>query len=102
MSTAEMSYVEVEPEIKRRAEEILRKIGMSYSMAVDLFTRQIILRRAFPVELNVPVSKPLCLESMTEEEIDSAIQEGTDALEAGRVYTLEEARKIMESEYGRI
>ncbi len=102
MSTAEMSYVEVEPEIKRRAEEILSKIGMSYSMAVDLFTRQIILRRAFPVELNVPVSKPLCLDSMTENEIDAAIQEGTDALEAGRVYTLEEARKIMESEYGRI
>ncbi len=97
-----MSYVEVEPEIKRKAEEILRKIGMSYSMAVDLFTRQIILRRAFPVELNLPVNKPLCLKSMTEEEIDAAIQEGTDALEAGRVYTLEEAKKIMESEYGRI
>ena len=44
MST-ETAYVAVEPEIKRRAEEILDKIGMSYSMAVDLFTRQIVLRR---------------------------------------------------------
>ncbi|MBR4196705.1 MAG: type II toxin-antitoxin system RelB/DinJ family antitoxin [Synergistaceae bacterium] len=102
MSTAEISYVEVEPEIKRKAEEILRKIGMSYTMAVDLFTRQIILRRAFPVELNAPINKPLCLGNMTEDEIDSAIQEGIDALETGRVYTLEEARKIIEAEYGRI
>lgn len=102
MNTMEMSYVEVEPEIKRRAEEILNQIGMSYSMAVNLFTRQIILRRAFPVELNVPARKPLCLESMTEEEIDTAIQEGTDALESGRVYSLEEARRIIEAEYGRI
>ena len=102
MSTAEISYVEVEPEIKRKAEEILRKIGMSYTMAVDLFTRQIILRRAFPVELNAPINKPLCLGNMTEDEIDSAIQEGIDALETGKVYTLEEARKIIEAEYGRI
>ena len=101
MST-EAAYVEVEPEIKRKAEEILDKIGMTYSMAVELFTRQIILRRAFPVELNVPVRKPLCLGNMTEDEIDEAIQEGIDALEAGRVYTLEQARTIMESEYGRI
>ena len=102
MTTAEISYVEVEPEIKRKAEEILRKIGMSYTMAVDLFTRQIILRRAFPVELNAPINKPLCLGNMTEDEIDSAIQEGIDALETGKVYTLEEARKIIEAEYGRI
>ena len=102
MTTAEISYVEVEPEIKRKAEEILRKIGMSYTMAVDLFTRQIILRRAFPVELNAPINKPLCLGNMTEDEIDSAIQEGIDALETGRVYTLEEARTIIEAEYGRI
>ena len=101
MSTG-TAYVEVEPEIKRRAEEILDKIGMSYSMAVDLFTRQIVLRRAFPIELNVPEKKPLCLESMTEDEIDAAIQEGLDALDEGRVYTLDEARKIMEAEYGRI
>lgn len=70
MST-ETAYVEVEPEIKRRAEEILGKIGMSYSMAVDLFTRQIVLRRAFPIELKLPESKPLRLESMTAEKLDN-------------------------------
>ncbi|MBQ2616953.1 MAG: type II toxin-antitoxin system RelB/DinJ family antitoxin [Synergistaceae bacterium] len=99
MST-ETAYVEVEPEIKRRAEEILDKIGMSYSMAVDLFTRQIVLRRAFPIELNVPERKPLCLGSMTEDEIDAAIQEGLDALEAGRTIPLEKAREEMSKRYG--
>ena len=99
MST-ETAYVEVEPEIKRRAEEILDKIGMSYSMAVDLFTRQIVLRRAFPIELNVPERKPLCLESMTEDEIDAAIQEGLDDLEAGRTLPLEKVREEMSKRYG--
>ncbi len=99
MST-ETAYVEVEPEIKRRAEEILDKIGMSYSMAVDLFTRQIVLRRAFPIELNVPERKPLCLESMTEDEIDAAIQEGLDDLEAGRTIPLEKVREEMSKRYG--
>ena len=99
MSTG-TAYVEVEPEIKRRAEEILDKIGMSYSMAVDLFTRQIVLRRAFPIELNVPERKPLCLESMTEDEIDAAIQEGLDDLEAGRTIPLEKVREEMSKRYG--
>ena len=99
MST-ETAYVAVEPEIKRRAEEILDKIGMSYSMAVDLFTRQIVLRRAFPIELNVPERKPLCLESMTEDEIDAAIQEGLDDLEAGRTIPLEKVREEMSKRYG--
>ncbi|MBQ7170176.1 MAG: type II toxin-antitoxin system RelB/DinJ family antitoxin [Synergistaceae bacterium] len=99
MST-EAVYVEVEPEIKHKAEEILNRIGMSYSMAVDLFTRQIVLRRAFPVELNVPELKPLCLGSMTEAEIDSAIQEGLDDVEAGRVMPLEKVREEMSERYG--
>lgn len=105
MSTAatEMEYVSVVPELKRKAENILDKIGMSYTQAVDMFTRQIVLRNSFPIELNVPPKKkPLCLEEMTEEEIEIAIHEGLDALEAGRVYTLDEAKAIMEAEYDRI
>ncbi|MBR1439393.1 MAG: type II toxin-antitoxin system RelB/DinJ family antitoxin [Synergistaceae bacterium] len=100
--TDELSVIEVDPELRRKAENILGKIGMSYTQAVDMFTRQIVLRNSFPVELNVPVKKPLCLEDMTEDEIDTEIQKGIDALEAGRVYTLEEAKAIMEAEYGRL
>ena len=99
MST-EAVYVEIEPEIKHKAEEILDRIGMSYSMAVDLFTRQIVLRRAFPVELNLPEVKPLCLENMTEEEIDTAIQDGLDDVDAGRTIPLEKVREEMSERYG--
>ena len=98
-ATAEMGYVEIEPELRRKAEEVLVKVGMSYTQAVDMFTRQIILSGSFPIIINAPAKKPLCLEEMTEEEIDTAIHEGLDALEAGRVYTLDEAKAIMEAEY---
>ena len=100
--SSEMSYVEVSPELRKKAEEVLDKIGMSYSMAVDLFTRQIILRRAFPVELNLPERKPLFLNELTDEELDSAIDKGIAAVEAGKVYTIDGALSIMEAEYGRI
>lgn len=89
------SYVEIEPTLKRQAEEILSKIGLSFSQAVNLFTRQIVLRREFPIELNVPVKKPRSLEDMTEEEFDAMIQEGFDDIEAGRVHTIDEAKKIL-------
>ena len=50
------SYViELEPKIYEQAENILNKMGLSYSQAVDLFTRQIILHNEIPFKLRVPV-----------------------------------------------
>ncbi|MBQ7592870.1 MAG: type II toxin-antitoxin system RelB/DinJ family antitoxin [Synergistaceae bacterium] len=98
MSTA--AIVEVDAKLKSEAEKILDKIGLSFTQAVDLFTRQIVLRRAFPVELDTRESKPLCLEGLTEDELDAEIQRGIDDIKAGRTVSAEAVRKEMAERYG--
>lgn len=54
-----------EPEVKERAEAVLRGIGLSPSRAVDLFYRQVALRGELPLELKLP-------NELTEAAIDDA------------------------------
>lgn len=99
MST-ELLTVEVDTDIKRKADAVFEELGMSAGSAVNLLLNHVAVLRRIPEDLGRP---PIpCLEDMTEEEFDAMIQESIDALKAGRVYSLEEARRIIEVEYGRI
>lgn len=101
MSTAASKfYIEVEPNLMKQAEEILGVIGMTFSQAVNLFTRQIVLHKSFPVKLSLPADKPLCLEDMTDEEIVSEFEKGMEDIKAGRFYTSEEMRERLAENYG--
>ena len=99
MST-ELLTVEVDTDIKRKADAVFEELGMSAGSAVNLLLNHVAVLRRIPEDLGRP---PIpCLEDMTEEEFDAMIQEAVDDIEAGRVYSIEEARAIMEAEYGRI
>lgn len=95
------TVIQIEPELMKQAEDVLGKIGMSFSQAVNLFTRQIVLRRSFPIELNVPDDVPvLHMDSLTDEELTAAFEKGMDDIEAGHCHTSEEVRRIMEADDG--
>ena len=109
-----ISYViELEPKIYEQAENIFNKMGLSYSQAVDLFTRQVILHNEIPFRLSIPVKAenlpeddPELLkkygiryfEDLTDEECDAMLQQAYEDHKAGRFYSLEEAEKMLEEE----
>jgi DNA-damage-inducible protein J len=43
-----------EPELKARAEAILRRLGLSPSAAINMLYRQIVLRQSLPFEVALP------------------------------------------------
>ncbi len=99
MST-ELLTVEVDTDIKRKADAVFEELGISAGSVFNLLLNHVAVLRRIPEDLGRP---PIpCLEDMTEEEFDAMIQESIDALKAGRVYSLEEARRIIEAEYGKI
>lgn len=101
MSTAAAKfYVEVEPALMQQAEEILGVIGMTFSQAVNLFVKQMVLHREFPVKLSVPADKTLYLEDMTDEEVVSEFEKGMEDIKAGRCYTSEEMMGRLTKHYG--
>ena len=54
MSKTETIRARVEPEIKRRAESVLRELGLSPTEAIRMFYRQVILRRGLPFAAEIP------------------------------------------------
>lgn len=99
MST-ELFTVEVDSDIKRRADAVFEELGMSAGNAVNILLNHVAVHRRMPKDFGQP---PIpCLEDMTEEEFDSMIQEAFNEIEAGKVIPAEEVRRMMEAEYGRL
>ncbi len=44
----------IQPDIKSEAESIIHELGLSVSMAFELFYRQIIMTRGLPFEIRLP------------------------------------------------
>ena len=49
-----MAHARLTPEIKKKAEAILKDLGISISAAYELFYRQIIAHQGIPFDLRVP------------------------------------------------
>jgi DNA-damage-inducible protein J len=51
MSKSEMIRARVEPELKRRAETILARLGVTPTSAITMLYRQVVLKRGLPFEV---------------------------------------------------
>ncbi len=49
----------IDPEIKKKAEDILIELGLSVSGSFELFYRQVIAQHGLPFELRVPNEKTM-------------------------------------------
>ncbi len=78
----------VEPDIKEQAEDILSKLGISASGAINMFYRQIILSGGLPFRPCIPA--PISRESMTDEEFSEKIKRGLSQAKAGEGIPSEE------------
>jgi DNA-damage-inducible protein J len=50
---------EIDPELKRASEEILKRLGLTFSEAIQLFLKQVIVSRGLPFEMNIPNAETL-------------------------------------------
>ena len=58
MSDKAVVYARIDPELKEEAENILSRLGITASGAINMFYRQIVLRKGIPFELSVPSQNP--------------------------------------------
>ena len=59
MAKTAMAHARLTPEIKKKAEAILKDLGISISAAYELFYRQIIAHQGIPFDLRIPNSDTL-------------------------------------------
>ena len=76
----------VNPTVKSRAEEVLSRLGIPMSTAIDMSLNQIALTGGIPFAVTLPkVSSSINMDLMTTEEVHAKLQKGYDDIEAGKV-----------------
>lgn len=84
MAATSTVSVRMDAALKENAEQILNELGISASGAVQMFYRQIVLRRGMPFELTLPQAKPVAIGGMSREELNMELQKGMASLKAGQ------------------
>ena len=60
----EVIHARIQSDVKSDAERILKVIGISMSQAIDLFLRQVTLKKGVPFELNAEEKEPTDIEAL--------------------------------------
>ena len=97
-------YARIDDDLKNSAEEILLKLGISPSSAVQMLYSQIVLRNGLPFDLHLPPTalapRGLDLGSMTRAQFEAAVKQGMDGIRDGEVVTTEELDADLAKEFG--
>ena len=76
----------VNPTVKQKAEEVLMRLGIPMSTAIDMYLNQISLTGGIPFAVTLPnVPSVLNMDMMTADDIHTELQEGYADMQAGRV-----------------
>ncbi|MBI5967945.1 MAG: type II toxin-antitoxin system RelB/DinJ family antitoxin [Deltaproteobacteria bacterium] len=54
MNKTETVRARIEPHLKKKAEDVLEELGLSATQAINLFYRQIMLRKGLPFDVVIP------------------------------------------------
>ncbi|MBS4025290.1 MAG: type II toxin-antitoxin system RelB/DinJ family antitoxin [Clostridia bacterium] len=76
----------VNPEVKRKAEQVLSQLGIPMSTAIDIYLKQISITRGIPFAVTLPKA-PVSINAdlMTTDEIHAKLKEGYNDIEKGNV-----------------
>ena len=99
MAKSASVYARIDPMLKEQAENILSALGIPTSNAIDMFFKQIVLKKGLPFEVRRPYEKPVCLGTLSEEELNAELEKGYADLQAGRTKPIEQAISEMRSDF---
>ncbi len=75
----------VNPTVKQRAEDVLSKLGIPMSTAVDMYLNQISLTGGIPFPVTLPKApETVNADLMSDEELREKLQKGYEDAKAGR------------------
>jgi addiction module RelB/DinJ family antitoxin len=84
-------YARIEPDIKKQAEDILSSLGVSASSAINMFYKQIILKKGIPFDITLNTAKPADISLLSEEELSAELEKGFNQIAEGKVRSAKEA-----------
>ena len=93
-------YIRLEPGVKEQAENVLRQLGLPLSSAVNIFLKQVAMKRCIPFSIELPTQKPLELAAMSKSELDAELDKGYQEAVAGQGRKAYDVFEDMSRDYG--
>jgi addiction module RelB/DinJ family antitoxin len=91
MAKTDALYTRIDAKLKAQAEEILARLGLSPSEAVNIFMSQVVLNEGLPFEVKIP--KPTKEESLARLMLE--LQKGEDSAKTEPLLTIAESRNAL-------
>lgn len=79
----------IQVDVKQQAENILDKLGIPHSVAIDMYYRQIIAHNGIPFALTLPASVPV-RDEMTKAEFDGMMTVGLQQAKSDNSFDMDE------------
>jgi len=92
-------YARIDTDLKENAENILHRLGISPSSAIQMLYSQIILTKSFPISLKLPYDKPKALGSMSHDELNAELSKGYESIQSGHAYTADEVDAMLDDAF---
>ncbi|EHR31656.1 type II toxin-antitoxin system RelB/DinJ family antitoxin [Helcococcus kunzii] len=97
MAKTSSILIKIEPDLKERSETVLNQLGLSMSVAINLFLRQVALQEKIPFELELPRKNgAIDGDKLTEEKLLTLLEERHKTAEDKKRYSLEEVNKKLD------
>ena len=92
-------YVRINSELKKEAEDILRKLGVTPSALITMLYHKIVLTGGIPFEIRLPIREPIATGNLPEEKVNQLILEGYNSSSNGDVHDLDEIKKVLKERF---
>ena len=92
MANTSVIYARVDTNLKEKAEEILAKLGITPSSAIQMFYRQILIKKGIPFDLTLPDDDVII--SNNNNIIDQLLKE-VDTFQKDKTYTIDEIKELI-------
>lgn len=97
MAKTSSILIKIEPDLKEKSETVLNQLGLSMSVAINLFLRQVALQEKIPFELELPRKNGAIDEDkLSEDKLINLLEERYKTSKEKKQYSLEEVNKKLD------
>jgi len=90
-------YARIDPELKKDVDEILHKLQVSPSSLIQMLYAQIRLTNRIPFDIKLPDRKPVFLDELSLDELNTELTKGLRDVEEEKVRSEDEVKTIMKN-----
>lgn len=99
-NTTPLAY-RIDSDLKTGAESIIYDLGMTPTVAIQMFYKQIIINHGLPFDAKLhSYQKPIALGTLSQDELNAELMKGYESIQHEKKYSPNEVDALLEKEFG--